>query len=101
MDANNDGAVTRGEFEAMHARQQRPRGEGKARRGGGMHGMGMIGGRMFDMADANNDGRVSLQEAQSTALRHFDMADANRDGQVSRDERRQTRQRMLNERRPG
>jgi len=49
---------------------------------------------MFEMADANKDGRVTLQEAQAAALRHFDMADANRDGQITPEERRQARQRM-------
>jgi hypothetical protein len=58
-----------------------------------MH-MAGFGGHMFEMADANKDGRVTLQEAQAAALRHFDMADANRDGQVTPDERRQARERM-------
>jgi len=49
---------------------------------------------MFEMADANKDGRVSLQEAQSAALQHFDMVDANRDGQITREERMQMHQRM-------
>jgi len=49
---------------------------------------------MFEMADANKDGRVTLQEAQAAALRHFDMADANRDGQITQDERQQLRQLM-------
>ncbi len=56
--------------------------------------MAALGGHMFDMADSNRDGRVTLQEAQTVALRHFDMADANRDGQVTPDERRQARKRM-------
>ena len=49
---------------------------------------------MFEMADANKDGRVSLQEAQAAALQHFDMADTNRDGQITREERKQMHQRM-------
>jgi Ca2+-binding EF-hand superfamily protein len=55
--------------------------------------MGSFTGRLFEMADANRDGRVSLQEAQSAALRHFDTMDANRDGRVTREERLQMRQR--------
>ena len=43
----------------------------------------MMGGRMFETADANKDGSVSLQEATDAALQHFDMADANRDGQIT------------------
>jgi hypothetical protein len=54
---------------------------------------------MFEMADGNRDGRVTLQEAQAAALRHFDMADVNRDGQVTPDERKQMRQRMRAEHR--
>jgi hypothetical protein len=61
---------------------------------GGMRDMGGFGARMFEMADANKDGRVTLQEAQAAALQHFDMADANRDGQITPDERRQMHERM-------
>ena len=64
-----------------------------------MAGMGSFGGHMFEMADANKDGRVTLQEAQAAALKHFDMADANRDGQVTPDERRQMHERMRAEHR--
>ena len=49
---------------------------------------------MFEMADANKDGRVSLAEAQAAALQHFDMVDANRDGRISPEERMQMHQRM-------
>jgi EF hand len=59
-----------------------------------MHGAGMggMGGHMFDKADANHDGRVSLAEAQALALAHFDRADVNHDGRVTREERKQVRQ---------
>lgn len=53
----------------------------RSRLGGGMHG------RMFERADADRDGRVSLQEMTDSALRHFDQADANRDGRLTPDER--------------
>jgi Ca2+-binding EF-hand superfamily protein len=55
---------------------------------GGM-GMGMsgLGGHLFEMADANHDGRVSLAEAQAAALAHFDKADRNHDGRITPDER--------------
>jgi Ca2+-binding EF-hand superfamily protein len=98
MDANHDGSVTRQEWDARSAqRQQRVAAKGaKATRAGdlGMRGMHGFGGRMFEMADANRDGRVSLQEAQTAALQHFDMMDANRDGQVTPQERGQMRQQM-------
>jgi hypothetical protein len=63
-------------------------------------GMGLRG-HMFDMADANRDGRVTLQEATAAAYRHFDMADVNRDGRITPDERMQMRQRMRTEHRRG
>jgi hypothetical protein len=99
MDSNRDGSISRAEWDAQAAqRQQRvaardgdERRAGRRFQGGGMHS---LGGRMFEMADANKDGRVTLQEAQAAALRHFDMADANRDGQITPDERRQVHERM-------
>jgi Ca2+-binding EF-hand superfamily protein len=95
LDTNNDGAISKVEWDARSAQ----RGQRMAERAGGgrRHGMGAMhgfGGRMFEMADANRDGRVSLQEAQAAALQHFDMVDANRDGQITREERMQMRQRM-------
>jgi hypothetical protein len=56
---------------------------GMHRRMGGMMG----GGALFQLADANHDGRVTLAEATSGALRHFDMMDANRDGRLTPEER--------------
>ena len=102
IDANRDGSVTRQEWDARAAqRQQRVATKGAdAPRGGkrGARGMHGFGGRMFEMADANRDGRVSLQEAQTAALQHFDMMDANRDGQVTPEERGQIRQQMRSHR---
>jgi hypothetical protein len=113
LDTNRDGNISRPEFEAGHARRQEHRvvirnkrdgaaapGEMHGKRMGGK-GMGGLGGHMFDMADANRDGRVTLQEATAAAYRHFDMADVNRDGQITREERKQMQQRMRSERRPG
>ena len=101
IDSNRDGAISRAEWDAQAAkRQQRVASrhrDGDGRRDGrGFHGGGMygLGGHMFELADANKDGRVTLQEAQTAALRHFDLADANRDGQITPDERRQVRERM-------
>lgn len=99
IDVNRDGAISRAEWDAAGPqREQRiasrdrdgdgRRDSPRGKRGGG-HGMAGFEGHMFDMADANRGGRVTLQEAQSAALRHFDMADANRDGQITPDERRQ------------
>ena len=62
------------------------------------HGMG-FGGRLFEMADSNRDGRVSLAEAQQAALQHFDRADLNHDGTLTREERQQAHQ-LRQQRRP-
>ena len=88
LDTNRDGQISRAEFDARAARGQRD-GMGRAHRG--PHDLGI---RMFAMADANRDSRVSLQEATAAALRHFDQADLNRDGQITREERRQMRQQL-------
>ena len=118
LDANRDGSISRSEFEAAPMREERRvavrDGKGEARQvrelGGagnvrGMRGMrtgfGALRGRMFERADANRDGRVSLQEATAAAYRHFDGADANRDGRLTPDERKQMHQRMRSERRSG
>ena len=96
MDSNHDGSVTRQEFDAAHqamAAKMGQHGGMGMRRMGMMHAGGM-GGRMFEMADADKDGRVSLQEATNAALAHFDSADANHDGTVTRDEMRAAHQAM-------
>jgi Ca2+-binding EF-hand superfamily protein len=98
LDLNHDGVITRDEFAQARStmREQRvlvmrdgDRGMG-AVRGAGRHRLG-LGGHMFEMADANRDGRVSLQEMTDSALRRFDGADANHDGQLTPDERMQIR----------
>jgi EF hand domain-containing protein len=103
LDTNKDGNISRQEFMASHpqVRQERmfvmrERGEHGAPGEPGtrmrMHAMGggmRFGGHLFDMADANKDGRVSLAEAQAAALAHFDKADLNRDGKITPDERQQ------------
>jgi Ca2+-binding EF-hand superfamily protein len=111
LDTNNDGSISRAEFDAAHAARTAMRdrnGDGMpdARRMAGAMGkmhrrMGQLGGQMFEMADANKDGRVSLQEAQDAALRRFDTADANRDGRITREEMMQRHQQMRAQRHTG
>jgi Ca2+-binding EF-hand superfamily protein len=108
LDTNKDGMVSREEFMLAKPRIEEHRmivlresGEGGGPAKMRMHHMGMgLHGRLFDMADANHDGKVSLQEATDAALRHFDMADANRDGKITPDERMQMRQKIRIERHP-
>jgi Ca2+-binding EF-hand superfamily protein len=111
IDTNNDGSISHAEFDAAHAKRDAMadrNGDGRRdhRRMAGamrkMHaGMGGFGGHMFEMADANKDGRVSLQEAQSAALQHFDTADLNHDGRITREERLQRRQQVRSQRQHG
>ena len=105
LDTNHDGNISRQEFLAGQTRAHTERmiimrsAEGSAaagQPGSGMErvhamhmrmGMGGFGGHLFEMADANHDGRVSLQEAEAAALSHFDRADLNHDGKLTPEER--------------
>jgi len=94
LDTDRNGAISRAEFDAgrqLRGQRMEHRGERLQRRGANG---GRFGGQMFGMADANKDGRVTLQEAQAAALRHFDMVDANHDGQITPQERQQMRGHM-------
>lgn len=108
LDVNRDGQLSREEFgRAREIREQRrivinraPEGvpgvPGMAANHQGMRKMhrmgGMRGGGMMRMADLDRDGRVSLQEATTSALQRFDRVDANRDGRITPDERKQQRE---------
>ncbi len=111
LDANRDQMISRDEFSRGHEMRVEKRvmrggqpGQPGAMRGmamrrmGGMHG---LRGAMFERADSNRDGRVTLGEMQSVALSHFDRMDANRDGRVTPDERRAGRATMIQMRKPG
>ena len=112
IDANRDGMISRDEFAKGHQmRIERkmvmkgtPGAPGMDGEHGGMmkmHDMGgKMGGGMMKMTDLNKDGRVSLQEATTSALQHFDMADTNRDGRITPDERRSMYQKMMQMRAP-
>ena len=105
LDTNKDGSITRQEF--MAAQQFKERhvmvmrdGDAPVAADGGpgeqhvktmrTHGMHE---RMFEHADANRDGRVSLEEMTNAAVQHFDAADANHDGTLTPEERMQMHQR--------
>ena len=100
LDSNHDGYISRQEFTSAKPMVKEKRvivmngGEHGAMRMR-MHGMGMpMGGHIFEKADVNNDGRVSLQEATHAAAAHFDAADANHDGTLSREEMRAAHEAM-------
>ena len=72
------------------------------RMGGRMGGGGPGGaGMMLRMADANNDGAVTRDEAMAAALKHFDTMDANKDGQVTKVERQAAMKAMMGARMQG
>jgi len=98
IDANRDGMISRDEF----AKGRELRIERKMVMKGtpGAPGMDGAHGGMMKMADLDKDGRVSLQEATTSALQHFDMADTNRDGRITPDERRSMHQKMMQMRAP-
>ena len=101
LDADKNGSINRKEFEA---RAERREGVGGMRQGmmkkrmmrRAVMGQAM-GGHMFARADANNDGRVTLNEAMTPAMAAFDRADANRDGTVTPEERRDARMKIREE----
>jgi Ca2+-binding EF-hand superfamily protein len=111
LDANHDGSISRQEFMAAQPQMERrvmifrngaagaPGAPGEPGMKMRMHGLGM-GAHLLEMADANRDGRVSLQEAETAALAHFDRADLNHDGKLTPEERRQAHQLLRGERRP-
>ena len=110
LDADRDGSISRAEFEArpqlsreqrIERRQNRAerRGARGERRGGGL--FAPFGGRLFQTADSDRDGRVTRAEARQGALAMFDRVDSDRDGTISQDERRAARQAMGGQRRRG
>jgi Ca2+-binding EF-hand superfamily protein len=114
LDTNKDGSITRQEFMAAKSEVHERRvivmrdgpgdGDQPVEVDGGpgephvkiirRYDMGGMHGRMFEMADANHDGRVSLAEMTDAAVHHFDEADANHDGTLTPEERMQMHQRM-------
>lgn len=116
LDTNHDGVISRQEFMAAHARMHErrmvmmrgrgmmPTGDDMGSMGGHMSGMGENHGmhffaHLFDTADVNHDGRVTLKEAETAALAHFDQMDTNHDGRLTPDERRNMHA-MMRERPP-
>ncbi len=106
LDANRDGSISRDEFGRARQLRSEKRTAMKGQQPGAMRGHrrgggGMMGMAMLKMADADRDGRVTLAEATSGALRHFDMMDSNRDGRLTPEERAAGRAHMRQMRRAG
>ena len=103
IDTDGNGAISKAERDAAReARDQRraermeKRGVEGERRGGkrglrgkrGHFGGGMMGGGKMARADANGDGRLTLQEMQAHALERFDRIDTDKNGTVTAEERK-------------
>ncbi|MDX3884103.1 DUF4148 domain-containing protein [Edaphosphingomonas haloaromaticamans] len=106
LDSDKNGQISRAEWDAgrEHAKERfaerrgGDHGPGKGRgmrghhrmggHGWGGQGAGGWGDRMFAMADANKDGKVSLAEATAARLAWFDRIDTNKDGTISPEERK-------------
>ena len=110
MDTDKNGSISRAEFVAAHSAMGGEHagmemggglmgGHQMSEHGPGMreHPMGMGGGpgMMLRMADANNDGAVTRDEALAAALKRFDKMDANKDGQVTKAERQAAMKAMM------
>ncbi|MGI4732033.1 MAG: EF-hand domain-containing protein [Janthinobacterium lividum] len=80
MDVNHDGVVTRPEFDRFRARQQ-------PAPASGVDALSHIGATWFDRTDTKGDGRITPDEALARPLHLFDLADVNKDGVVSVQER--------------
>jgi hypothetical protein len=81
LDANRDGVVTADEVERFRATQPP-----KAQQSG-IALLTRVGGRWFERADADGDGRVTRAEAEARPLQLFGMADADGNGVVTVRER--------------
>ena len=113
IDTDKNGSISRVEFVAAHSAMGSE--HGGMDTGGdhkmGEHGPGMGGhrmamdsggpGMMLRMADANNDGAVTRDEAMAAAFKHFDKMDANKDGQVTKAERQAAMKAMMGARMQG
>ncbi len=107
MDTNNDGFITKAEFDAEHTKyfqKMDANGDGKLSRDemrdGHMKTLKKVKDSRFDKADSNNDGKLSRDEVEKMPRlsRRFEEIDTNKDGQVSREELDAVMQRKMGER---
>lgn len=91
VDTNHDGAVTEQELAAFRDEMRRRReirtNAGAAPRDAATPPDETAPSAMFAQADANHDGKLSLEELTAASLARFDAADADHDGTVTAAER--------------
>jgi hypothetical protein len=83
MDSDKNGQISKGEFDKFA--------ESRKQHTGHLTRAGLAGGDWFSRVDANHDEKVTLDEAQKSAMALFDAADADHNGIVTPEERRQAR----------
>jgi ABC-type glycerol-3-phosphate transport system substrate-binding protein len=81
MDSNHDGRITPDEFAAYREKQS------AGGTSGALPAFAHVGSHWFEKSDANGDGVVTPAEAAARPLKMFDMADSNQDGVISLKER--------------
>lgn len=95
MDTNGDEAISRAEYDALHARRFKETDtdkDGKITReeinAARKKLMEKARNSRFDEADANHDGTLTREEAEKMPLlsKNFEKVDANHDGKVAREE---------------
>lgn len=86
-DKNEDGKISREEFDATMAQRRRPGGEGRpgaegrpGQRPEGRPGMQFSPEAMLERMDANKDGKISKEEAPERMREGFNRLDTNTDG---------------------
>ncbi len=106
MDSNNDGAISKAEFEAFHAKRFKDidsNGDGKITREELQIQFRKMAERSresfrehFNEADVNHDGALSREEAKNIPMlaKHFDEVDSNKDGKVTAEEMAAVMQKM-------
>lgn len=98
MDADGNGQISRAEFDSVRERRAEMRKERGGKRMAMRHSRRMaMAGMGWGRADANEDGRISLNEALARPMERFDRADTNRDGTLTLEERRDAREKMREE----
>lgn len=98
MDSNADGAISKAEFDAFHAKRFKEldvNGDGKVTRDEMMAERKKVVAKSkkslkesFSEADTNHDGALTREEAKKMPVLagHFDTLDANKDGKLTREE---------------
>ena len=84
LDSNNDGAISHSEFDTAEP--------SKGRQGKRALRMAKAGRGMWQRADTNADGNITLAEAMARPMAMFDRSDTDKDGTLTLEERKAARE---------